>query len=200
MAYYPLSSCSGTLDFSYFGNNATATGDSYQEGPPGGLMDAVYLPGDGSVSIMAPGSDSLDAQFSLTLLMWVYAEAGTGSLVNYGATSALGLHLLMSGDTATLIFIPSNRDESITFERVEYANFPLNQWVQVAATYSYNTYVRTKWLTFYRRYFEMFLLNKTQCNLKKIPLKFASKGPIDKKSALVQVMASYRQATSCDVS
>ena len=50
----------------------------------------------------------------------------------------------------------------------------------------------TKWPPFHRRHFQMHFLNEKFCISISISLKFVPKGPINNKSALVQVMALCR--------
>ena len=107
--YLPLTQCSAGMDFSEFEQTITQSPADYGVGPSGVPYTAsTFMGDDDSGAVVVSTSDTLDTTYSITILMHVYVEE-PGNIINFGVEAGHGMYLLISGDTAIILYTPLQR-------------------------------------------------------------------------------------------
>ena len=133
VAFYPLTLCSGRLDFSDHGNNGYSYGIEFVDFT--NVFDGATQFNGSSLSYFEVGAaDVFDTTYHLTIVVHVFASA-PGDLVQFSDGGAV-LRIVDFGDLA-LEFMLKERDGINSIVVLQPA-FPIDTWTHVAAVYDYD--------------------------------------------------------------
>ena len=83
LAVYPLDKKRGGVDITGRNPSATFGKVSYGEGPDGRKSGSTQLSGQPKSYVEIPNSGKLDARYYISVLIYVYSEKQTGTILNY---------------------------------------------------------------------------------------------------------------------
>ena len=133
VAFYPLTLCSGRLDFSDHDNNGHSYGVEFVDFTD--VFDGATQFNGSSLSYFEVGAaDVFDTTYHLTIAVHVFASA-PGDLVEFSDGGAV-LRIVDFGDLA-LEFMLKERDGINSIVVLQPA-FPIDTWTHVAAVYDYD--------------------------------------------------------------
>lgn len=137
---YGLNGCTGTIDLSGGGHDASIVGNpTYVNGPIGDQNGAISLNENSYVTIFSNGS--LNTRYSISISMHVYVT-GEGYIVNYGNTEGLGLSYF----AGKLKFQPREYNQEPNGEDILEAEMTTDAWHFVVATYDFHSLTSTLYI------------------------------------------------------
>ncbi|XP_070535747.1 uncharacterized protein [Ptychodera flava] len=139
---WPLNEAYGAKDATEYGNDGGVTGVSLTTGPNGETNGAYYFTGSTGSYMEISNDGSLDTEYSITMLLWVYPESSEAPLFHFYPAS-WGVYLWQIA-TTELHCRFTFRDGSTPTTLVADV-LTLNEWHYVGASYDYNTGLAKLW-------------------------------------------------------
>lgn len=144
IAHYPLNSRYATREIKNRQPQGTAVGVHLEAGPDGKAGGSYQFEGKADSYIEFPNNGGLDAQYSMTMLCWVYPQNLEGPIFNYKTSGQWGVHMWMVAGKLFARF--NHRNYTFTPHLLSNHLLPLNQWYYVGASYDHNTGIAKLWL------------------------------------------------------
>lgn len=142
---YPLNKLYNTADASCFGNLGGIARDvKLVTGPFGKAYTAYEFAGVGTSHITIPQSPHLDAEKSITILVWIFQTGQAGSVIQYLNNNyrSVGLHTL-NANSVFVQFLERNGNT------VFFSNHTVslhNHWQYVGVSYNYDSGTAKLWI------------------------------------------------------
>lgn len=144
LAVYPLDRPRGGRDISRRKNpSARVVGVRYGPGPDGRRDGSSIFYGKRTSYVEIPNTGSLDARYSITILVWVYHEGRAGPIVNYNP-DGFGVHLWTTGRRE--LFARFVRRNGRMTKPVRNMRLKYRAWNYVGATYDERSGIATLWV------------------------------------------------------
>ena len=144
LAVYPLDRARGGRDISRRKNpSARVAGVRYGLGPDGRRDGCSVFYGRRNSYVEIPNTGSLDARYSMTILIWLYHVGRAGPVVNYNP-NGYGVHLWTTARRELFArFVRRNgrMTKPLRSRRLKY-----RAWNYVGATYDERTGIATLWI------------------------------------------------------
>lgn len=121
-----------------------ALGVHLEAGPDGKAGGSYQFEGKADSYIEFPNNGGLDAQYSMTMLCWVYPQNLEGPIFNYKTSGQWGVHMWMVAGKLFARF--NHRNYAFTPHLLSNHLLPLNQWYYVGASYDHHTGIAKLWL------------------------------------------------------
>ena len=144
LAVYPLDRARGGRDISRRKNpSARVVGVRYGLGPDGRRDGCSVFYGRRNSYVEIPNTGSLDARYSMTILIWLYHVGRAGPIVNYNP-NGYGVHLWTTARRelfARFVHRNGRMTKPLRSRRLKY-----RAWNYVGATYDERTGIATLWI------------------------------------------------------